>query len=75
MALATLLALVAVRGAARLGPDPATAGLTRAGALATIASGTIVAATGYGIWQAWWMAALWIAAALVAAAPKGQARG
>jgi hypothetical protein len=25
-----------------------------------------VAGVGYGIWQAWWMAALWIVAVLVA---------
>ncbi len=74
-ALGTALLLVATGGAMRLdsGTDAASR-WARASALALVASGTLVAAVGYGIWQAWWMAALWIAAVLMAATAKGQAR-
>jgi hypothetical protein len=41
--------------------------VSSAGAVATVAAGICVALVGYGIWQAWWMAALWLAAALMAA--------
>ncbi|HSE80041.1 MAG TPA: O-antigen ligase family protein [Alphaproteobacteria bacterium] len=39
--------------------------------LAAIAAGSLVAVTGYGIWQAWWLAGLWLAAALIAAVAQG----
>jgi hypothetical protein len=32
-----------------------------------IAGGLVVAMLSYGIWQFWWMAALWLAAAFAAA--------
>lgn len=63
-ALATVLVLLAVRGALRLGDG--TNRLVSAAALAAVCSGLVVALVGYGIWQAWWMAALWLAAAVMA---------
>ncbi len=60
---AGLMALAAL-GAGRVGPGHF--GQTRfepAFALALVAAGASVAALGYGIWQEWWMAALWLAAA------------
>jgi exopolysaccharide production protein ExoQ len=41
-------------------------GAARATALAMTASAIVVLLVGYGIWQAWWMAALWLAAAFMA---------
>lgn len=73
-ALGTAFLLAAIGGAMRLDPGGTDRRLPQAAALATIASATLVAAVGYGIWQAWWLAVLWIAAALVAAAPSSQAR-
>jgi O-antigen ligase len=63
--LATMLVLLAVRGAVLLGDG--TSRLVSAAALAAVSSGLVVALVGYGIWQSWWMAALWLAAAFVAA--------
>jgi O-antigen ligase len=34
----------------------------RAAAIALLAGGSLVASVAYGIWQGWWMAALWLAA-------------
>jgi O-antigen ligase len=62
--LATLLVLLAVRGAVRLA-DGANR-IASAAARATVCSGRVVALVGYGIWQAWWMSALWLAASLMA---------
>lgn len=39
----------------------------RLGATGALCAALAVAATGYGLWQAWWMGALWIVAALVRA--------
>jgi O-antigen ligase len=66
-ALGTALVVLALLGAGRLGPVLFRADAMRATALATTASAIVVALVGYGIWQAWWMAALWLAAATVAA--------
>jgi O-antigen ligase len=41
-------------------------GAARAGAMTTLAAALGVAAVGYGAWQAWWVASLWLTAALVA---------
>ncbi len=70
-ALLTLLLLHAVRAAHRLaGPDGG--GRNEAAmALGTLTAGCLVAATGYGIWQAWWLAGLWLAAAFVGALARG----
>jgi O-antigen ligase len=62
-ALGTGLVVLTILGAGRLG----TAGPVRAGALAATAGAIVVALTGYGIWQAWWMAVLWLAAGFTAA--------
>jgi O-antigen ligase len=72
---ATLLSLLlmhAVRAAHQLaGPDGG--GRDEAAmALAALAAGCLVAATGYGIWQAWWLAGLWLAAAFVGALAPGR---
>lgn len=45
----------------RFGPIP-----VRAASLACAASAITIALLGYGIWQAWWMSTLWLAAALLA---------
>jgi O-antigen ligase len=62
-ALATALVLVAAWGAIRL--DDVTHRASAA-ALAATCSGLVVALVGYGIWQAWWLAALWLAAGFMA---------
>jgi len=62
--LGTVLVIFAALGAATSGSRSRVAS---AGAIATVAAGIVVALVGYGIWQAWWMAALWLAAALTAA--------
>jgi O-antigen ligase len=64
-ALAASLGLAAIQGAARLrsaGGMP-----IQAAAFALFASGMLIASVGYGIWQSWWMAGLWLAAGLMAA--------
>lgn len=38
----------------------------RAASLACAAAGLTIALLGYGVWQAWWMSTLWLAAALLA---------
>jgi hypothetical protein len=43
-----------------------------AAAAATLASAGVIANLSYGIWQEWWDAALFLAAALVAAAAPGK---
>jgi exopolysaccharide production protein ExoQ len=40
----------------------------RAAALATLTAALVVACLSYGLWQGWWLGALWLAAAFVAAA-------
>ncbi|HEX2116899.1 MAG TPA: O-antigen ligase family protein [Alphaproteobacteria bacterium] len=66
-ALGTALVVLAILGAGRLGKPAAGPDPTRPAALAAVASAIAVALVGYGIWQGWWMAALWLAAALMAA--------
>lgn len=60
------LILLAIRGAVgRAGA------LEPAAALAAVTAAVAIAAVGYGIWQGWWMCALWLAAATMATvAPK-----
>ncbi len=62
--------VAATLGAGALGNREAPAGAgppAATGALALVAAAVLVAAVGYGIWQGWWMAALWLSAALMAA--------
>lgn len=67
-ALGTALIILAVHGAARLRPVPADMSIpARAAALALVCSAVCVALVGYGIWQSWWMAVLWLAAGFMAA--------
>ncbi|MBN9495489.1 MAG: O-antigen ligase family protein [Alphaproteobacteria bacterium] len=40
---------------------------TRAALAATLGAAVVIAGVGYGLWQGWWMAALWIIVALAAA--------
>lgn len=40
-------------------------GPARAAGLGTILSGLVIANLSYGIWQSWWLAALWLAAAFL----------
>jgi O-antigen ligase len=42
------------------GPAP-----VRAASLACAAAGLVIALLGYGVWQAWWMSTMWLAAALL----------
>ena len=58
---AGLLAAI-VAAAARLPRGP-----VRAGAIATFVAAIVVSAVGYGIWQAWWLASLWLTTALLTA--------
>lgn len=62
------LLLLAVFGAARLSPPAPAMGL------ALVACGAVMVMVGYGIWQAWWMSALWLAA-ILAASVAGDAHG
>lgn len=48
-------------------------GAPRAGAMTTIAAAMVVAAVSYGAWQAWWVASLWLTAALAARMLAGNA--
>jgi O-antigen ligase len=43
---------------------------TRIAMTATVAAAMTVICVGYGLWQGWWMAALWLIAALARAAPR-----
>ena len=61
----------ATRGAWRFATAGGGGRGTGAMTLAAIAAGSLVAVTGYGIWQAWWLAGLWLAAALIAAVAQG----
>jgi O-antigen ligase len=47
----------------------------RAGALAWAAAGLTVAMLSFGIWQAWWLATLWLTATLYAATVDNEERG
>jgi exopolysaccharide production protein ExoQ len=58
-ALFTLLLLALVRGIARFRTDP----VTKALALGQFTSAIVIAAVSYGIWQGWWLGALWLSAA------------
>jgi O-antigen ligase len=67
-ALAAALGIIALRAVLTLRlPAAADARGARASALALIASGSLVAGVAFGIWQGWWMAALWLAAGFMAA--------
>jgi exopolysaccharide production protein ExoQ len=65
--LGTGLVILALLGASRLGADGPAAGPVRAAALASTTAAIVVAGVGYGIWQAWWLAALWLAAGFMVA--------
>ncbi len=68
VALGAALGITALWAAMTLRPPAAgDARCARASALALIASGSLVAGVAYGIWQGWWMAALWLAAGFMAA--------
>ncbi len=45
--------------------------LAKAGALAAVSAALVIAELSYGIWQGWWLAALWILAALTVVATAG----
>ena len=65
-ALVATLGGMALGGALMLRPPAAgEARFARAAALALIVSGALVAGVAFGIWQAWWMAVLWLAAVLM----------
>lgn len=57
---ALLAALFAVRTVRAIG-DIASAGIIRATGLAQISGAFAIGASGYGLWQSWWLAALWLA--------------
>lgn len=63
---AALMAILAGAAARRACAQPGRA--DRLALLAALAAALAVAATGYGVWQAWWMGALWIVAATARAA-------
>ena len=68
LALAGALGIIAFSAALmRRVPSAADVRCARAGAIALLASGSLVAGVAYGIWQGWWMALLWLAASLMAA--------
>lgn len=73
--LGTGLIVLTLRGASRLGPDGPSAGPVRAAALAATITAVIVAIVGYGIWQAWWLAALWLSAGFMVAVGGGTRPG
>lgn len=66
-ALGAALVVMALLGAGHARPLLPRADPAPAVALATTICALVVALVGYGIWQAWWMAALWLAASAVAA--------
>ena len=70
---AALMAILASAVARRACAQADRAG--RLALLAALAAALAVAATGYGVWQAWWMGALWIVASAVRAAFGGVAPG
>jgi O-antigen ligase len=67
VALGTGLVILTLLGASRLGAGGPAAGAVRAAALASTTAAVVVAGVGYGIWQAWWLAALWLAAGFMVA--------
>ncbi|MBL8701851.1 MAG: O-antigen ligase family protein [Alphaproteobacteria bacterium] len=58
-----VIALLIVRAAT----DPAHDAATRIGMTAAAGAALMVAGTAYGLWQGWWMATLWLIAALARA--------
>ncbi len=62
-ALAAAVAIVAWAAAT----DPRLEPRARIAGAATVAASLAVASIGYGIWQGWWMASLWLTAAIAAA--------
>jgi exopolysaccharide production protein ExoQ len=46
---------------------------TRVAMTTALAAGLTVVSVGYGLWQGWWMAALWLIAALARAVPRQDA--
>jgi exopolysaccharide production protein ExoQ len=68
----TLLCLAFIAwGLARLGSAPGVPRLARAGGLAWAASALVIALLDFGAWQAWWLACLFLTAALASAAAAG----
>jgi exopolysaccharide production protein ExoQ len=63
---AALVVLAVLRASQLWHGSPAGADAAKGTALAMTASAVVVASVGYGIWQAWWMAALWLAAVFMA---------
>ncbi|MEX2644552.1 MAG: O-antigen ligase family protein [Acetobacterales bacterium] len=71
---ALLAALFATR-AVRVVAAAATSPFVRGAGLAQAAAAFLIAAAGYGLWQSWWLAALWLGAALYAALNAGERDG
>lgn len=70
-----LLLAHATRGARRLAAPDGGGRNEAAMALGGLGAACLIAVTGYGIWQAWWLAGLWLAAAFIAAlARRGDAQ-
>lgn len=59
--------LVAIRGAASGAPAMDGGNGPRAAALGMVTAAFLVSLVGYGFWQGWWMAALWLSAGVIAA--------
>ena len=57
-----LLLLLTIRGIGRSPADPP----AKAAALGQLIAGVLIATVSYGIWQGWWMGALWLSAILTA---------
>jgi O-antigen ligase len=64
---AVLMLAILVWGLYRLGWHGALSANRRAGSLAWATSAIIIGCVSYGFWQAWWLACLWLGAALLAA--------
>ena len=48
-------------------PRLAANGVAAAAGIAAVFTGLAIAGISYGIWQSWWLSALWLAAAFMAA--------
>lgn len=71
---ALLAALFAAR-TVRAVTAAASTRVVRAAGYAQTAAAFLIAGAGYGLWQSWWLAALWLAAALYAATTAGDGGG